>query len=106
MRGSRAKQLRRSNPARLKPGRVNGGNIGFELHSPNERARRKALAEQHNESSAGNNGEKNETSGELSDESGSSIGSDDSSVRLHNSDVEGHLRTETSSNDLREDRGS
>ena len=67
MRGSRVKRLRSySNP---KPGRINGGTIGFEARSPNERARRQQiLLSLHAGDNSEESSSKNETSEELHDD--------------------------------------
>lgn len=72
MRGSRVKQLRTdSNP---KPGRIGGGIQGFEIHSPNAAAIRRAkLLSEQLQSDSGDDVEgsskANKASGELHDES-------------------------------------
>jgi len=66
MRGSSVKRLRsESNP---KPGRVGKGVVGFEVHSPNERARQQQiLLSLHVENNSGESGSENETSEEFQD---------------------------------------
>jgi len=76
MRGSRVKRLRRilqESSGRVdinfKPGRIGKGTIGFEVHSPNERARQQqVLLPLHAENNSGESGSENKTSEEFQDE--------------------------------------
>lgn len=112
MRGTRAKKLRRANPERKHPGRLQGGTEGYEPSSPNvQRAIAQARALSRELQLSGENdssgvGGQNESTEELQDLSRSTNGPDGTASSDSNGKLDGYLRPLAPSFDLRSHSGN